>query len=176
MFRVIPFSIFFRPFSTSFMSVKGMSVLLLAISALFTNLTVSQTLTAQAENKPQLPSLSQIHHFEIDPFITPFKTDSNNVQISPELVQNVMFELKNDSRLPKESPAEGLIRLTCNKWPECNEVKMSVFYRPTGDAIWSTTIKTQKFFVTWWFDGIPQPNPKLAKTLVNRLANAYRGF
>ena len=174
MFRVIPFSVFFRPLSMSLRSVNGMSVLLLALSVLFTNLTVTQSLTAHAESK--LPSLSQIHHFEIDPFITPFKTDSNNVQISPELVQNVMFELKNDSRLPKESPAEGQVRLTCNKWPECNEVKMSVLYRPTGDEIWSTTIKTQKFFVTWWFDGIPKRNTELAKTLVNRLANAYRGF
>lgn len=130
--------------------------------------------TAQAADR--VPTLKEIRSFEVEPFTDTFTSEAFNVnplKIRAELVQQTSFVLNNERRLPKGSPAEGLIKLSCVRWPDCNTVKMSVLYRPTGQEIWSTTTKSFRFFVTWWFDSIPRNTGDMAKDLISQLTAAY---
>lgn len=146
---------------------------------LITGLAVSLSMTlfsvlpwqsvAQAEE--HIPTLKELRSFEVESYSDIFAPDS--VRVAPELIQQTGFVLNQERRIPKASPAEGLVKLTCIKWPECNQIKMSVLYRPTGQEVWSTTIKSYRFFVTWWFDSIPRQNGDMAKDLIQQLTTAY---
>jgi hypothetical protein len=117
--------------------------------------------------------LGSLASFEVSQLRTPFATHSYAMRA--ELPEYLRAAVRQHPSLPKATPAQGMIHLTCLDDYRCTSIKLSVTQGETGPELWQQTFSNS----TWWSQWAmlagkgPKDPQALALTMADALAKAY---
>jgi hypothetical protein len=118
-------------------------------------------------------ALGSVASFEVSQLRTPFATHSYAMRA--ELPEYLRVAIRQHPALPKATPAQGMINLTCLDDTRCSSIKLSVTQGETGPELWQRTFNN----TTWWSPWAmlagkgPRDPQALALTMADALAKAY---
>lgn len=119
-------------------------------------------------------TLGQLESFEMQAMDEPF---SGRSMINwPELVDYTQQALQADERLPKASPADGVVELACRfKTYHCDTIEVSVRQGTSGPVVWQTQLDADQWFAprAWFIFQGQRHTAEMADAIVDALAKAY---